>query len=439
VSQPDRFSCVFSYPGVMEHAEQAALALYEAGALEAFVTSFVFKEPSTLARIAAALPGGLGDKVLAQLRRRSMPNIPADHVHSLPMLEILRTAIQKAGAGVVLTDLVWDVGSHHFDQVVASRFVPRAAAVIAFEYTALASFERAGPLGRAKVLHLPSLDNRAFRDIELREKAEWPELIRPQDAYFGRKFERRQARRQAEIALADLILTNSSLTKASHVAGGADPAKIIVVPLAAPPPITAPTHASGGQGPLRVLWSGSFILRKGARYMLQAWRQFGSGQSARLDIYGHVGLPSAVLDDVPQGIMFHGSIPRDQLLDALADCDVLVFPTLSDGFGMAVTEALSRGVPVITTDQAGAADLIEHGKNGLIIPAADARALSDALSWCLDNRHALGEMRQAALDTARRRQWSDYRRDHMLALDSGLRRAGFSPDFGLADAPRAAP
>lgn len=418
----------------MEHAEQAALALYEAGALDAFVTSFVFKEPSMLASLASALPSSLGDRVLAQLRRRSMSHIPAERVHGVPWLELLRTAAEKAGGGPVMADRIWDLASHHFDRVVASRFVPAAAAVVAFEYTALASFEQARALGKAKVLHLPSLDNRAFRDLELREKAEWPELVRPTDRYFEGKFERRQARRQAEIALADVILTNSSLTKASHVAGGADPAKIFAVPLAAPPPIAAPTQASGGDGPLRVLWSGSFILRKGARYMLEAWRQLGAGQAARLDIYGHVGLPSAVLAEIPEGIVFRGSIPRGQLLDALADCDVLVFPTLSDGFGMAVTEALSRGVPVITTDQAGAADLIEHGKNGLLIPAADARALAEALSWCLDNRHTLGEMRQAALDTARRRQWSDYRRDHMLALDAGLRRAGFSPDFDLAEA-----
>ena len=107
---------------------------------------------------------------------------------------------------------------------------------------------------------------------------------------------------------------------------------------------------------------------------------------------------------------------------------MLVFPTLSDGFGMVVTEAMAHGLPVITTDKAGAADLVSPD-NGLIVPAADPRALADALQWCLDNRERLHAMRFHALDTARRRQWPDYRRDLIAALEKGLRRAGYAPSF----------
>ena len=67
--------------------------------------------------------------------------------------------------------------------------------------------------------------------------------------------------------------------------------------------------------------------------------------------------------------------------------------------------------------------------NGIVIPAADAAALQDALRWCLDDRERLAFMRHAALDTARRRQWSHYRRDLVAALDVGLRNAGYAPTF----------
>ena len=106
-----------------------------------------------------------------------------------------------------------------------------------------------------------------------------------------------------------------------------------------------------------------------------------------------------------------------------------MFPTLSDGFGLVVAEAMAHGLPVITTDQAGAADLVTPD-NGLIVPAADPRALADALQWCLDNRDRLQAMRFHALETARRRQWPDFRRDLIAALEKGLRRAGYSPAFG---------
>src|SRR5262249_15146029 len=108
--------------------------------------------------------------------------------------------------------------------------------------------------------------------------------------------------------------------------------------------------------------------------------------------------------------------------------DVLVFPTLSDGFGMVLTEAMAHGLPVITTDQAGAADLVTPD-NGLVVAAADPRALADALEWCLHHRERLYAIRCHALETSRRRQWSDFRRDLIAALDTGLRRAGYSPAF----------
>ena len=259
----------------------------------------------------------------------------------------------------------------------------------------------------------------------LREQARFPELRSPSDDYFDRLFERRQARREAEIATADVIIANSSLTKASHVAAGAPADKVWVVPFGALPALERPSERAT-DGPLRVLWSGSFILRKGAHYMLEAWRSLAAGPNAELQVFGHVGLPERLLAEAPAGVTFMGSVPRTQMMDCYGQADVLAFPTLSDGFGLCVTEALSQGLPVITTDQAGAADLLEPGKSGLIVPAANSAALADALRWCLDNRAQLGAMRSMALDAAARRPWARYRRDHSAALGEGLSRAGFS-------------
>jgi glycosyltransferase involved in cell wall biosynthesis len=154
-----------------------------------------------------------------------------------------------------------------------------------------------------------------------------------------------------------------------------------------------------------------------------------AGESARLHVYGQTDLPPRLAAGVPANVEFHGSIPKSVLFEAYQSADVLVFPTLSDGFGLVVTEAMAHGLPVITTDQAGAADLISPD-NGIIVPTADARALADALQWCLDNRDRLQAMRHHALETARRRQWRHYRRDLIAALETGLKRAGYRPQFG---------
>lgn len=408
----------------MAHAQNAALALYERGALEAFVTTFRYRRDGAFAKGLACLPGELPKRAAAQLERRLVDRVPAEFVHSYPFWEIIRTAAAKANASPVIVDRIWDRMSHNFDALVAGRYVPRVEVVQSFEYTALESFRRAKQLGVVRALHLPSLDSRQSEEIQRREKREWPELRSEYDAYFDSKFARRYARRQEEIALADVIIANSSLTARSHIAAGADPAKVHVAMLGAPPPIGEAMIGSGSRhGPLRFIWAGNFRLAKGAHYLLQAWRLLGAGPHAVLDVYGSVQVPARMLESCSDNIVFHGSVPRATLHAAFRAADVLVFSTLSDGFGAVVAEAFANALPVIVTDQAGAADLVTP-ENGLIIPAADATALADALKWCLDNRERLEAMRFAALAAARQRQWSDFRRDLIAALDTGLRRAG---------------
>jgi glycosyltransferase involved in cell wall biosynthesis len=97
--------------------------------------------------------------------------------------------------------------------------------------------------------------------------------------------------------------------------------------------------------------------------------------------------------------------------------DLLVFPTLCDGFGLVATEAWSTGLPVLTTSRAGVADMLRPGVNGLLMRHGDPGTLAETLTWCLENRPALRAMRSGARASAAAWQWSDYRlalRQHVL-------------------------
>jgi glycosyltransferase involved in cell wall biosynthesis len=422
---------VFAYPGNMADAQNNARAMMEAGVLDAFVTTFVYRRDGWLAASLKRLPRSLGDRVGRQLARRAIDQVDARLVHAYPMWELARTAAMRVARGPIAADLAWDYLSHRFDRLIARRYVPRTESIHAYEYTALDAFRRAKVEGVARVLYLPSFDSRRFEEILRRERGEWPELASPHDAYFDAKFERRYARRREEIELADVIVTNSALTAKSHIEAGAEPSKFLSVPLAAPAPIDDVRRPRDGQkAPLVAMWAGPFSLRKGAHYLLDAWQLLNPGSAARLDVFGTIAVPERVRAKGGDGVVFHGSVPQSDLFRAYEAADVLVFPTLSDGFGMVVAEAMAHGLPVITTNQAGAACLITPD-NGVLVPAGDARALAEALQWCLDNRVRLAEMRHHALETARRRQWADYRRELIAELDVGLRRAGYTPNFGL--------
>lgn len=429
---------LFAFPSTAIFAQQAALALSERHALEAYFTSFAYQDGSTLAHLVAALPPTIRARILPQLKRRELPNVPQTLIEQRPLWEIIRTAAHKLGADATIVDRIWDHLSHDFTKAAGRRLSPRIGAVYCYEYTAFEAFQAADKRNIAKILDFPSLNSRRFEELQRSEKANFPELGGRHEDYFKARFERRQARRDAEMAAADVIITNSSLTRSSHVEAGADPQKTFAVPYGAPPAISTISPRMTNT-PLRVVWAGTFSVRKGAHYFLDAWRSLRARADATADVYGANTLPERLVNPLPQGMHFRGSVIRPVLLEAFEAADILIFPTLSDGFGMVATEAFSRGLPVITTNQAGVADLVVDGENGLLIQAGDSDAIAEALRWCLDHRERLVAMRDAALNTARAWQWSDYRTALIGAVSEGLVRAGYDPEFGHNGSPTTTP
>lgn len=422
---------VVSYPGNFMDAQQAARAFHERDALVAFVTGLAFDESSLAMRLSRSLPMRVEEWVGRELRRRLVNEVPHHLIVSYPWFEALRTLLSRYVRNPVFADAVWDSWAHRFDRTVARRHLDGVELVHAFEYTAQHTFEEAGRRGIARILAMPSRDSKEFEDIRKREEQRFPELRSRHERYFADHFARRYERRCTEIALADLVVANSEATRRSHIRAGADPAKIVAVPLAAPPPIaTIRKPASDNGRPLSAIWASALTLGKGGHYFLEAWRGLAGAAGAQVRVYGRVGLPEPLLRPALAGVELIGPVPQSELFKAFERADILLFPTLADGFGMVVAEAFSRGLPVITTDRAGASDLVEHGRNGLIVPAADAAALADALRWCLDNRDALYQMRFHALETAGRWQWPDYRRRLIASVAEGLRRPGRAIDFG---------
>ena len=398
---------VVAFPSTGVFGQQVALSFHERGALEALFTTFAFKPGGRAGRTLAALPGAPARKLLAELQRRGISALPESMVETRPFWELARTAADKFGMGRQRVDAIWESLSLDFTSAAGRRLLRAGDAIYAYEFTALEAFAAADRVGAAKILDFPSLNSRQFQELQRAQKTAYPELADENDGYFESVFERRQARRDAEMRAADIIITNSSVTRASHIAWGADPTRTFAVNCGAPVALAQVPRKQAG--PLRVIWAGTFSIRKGAHLLVEAWRTLGADADMVLDVYGTVTVPDRIWKPAPAGITFHGSVVRQTLFEAFDRADVLMFPTLSDGFGMVVTEAFSRGLPVITTDQAGASDLVRHGENGLVIPAGDPAAIAQSLRWCLDNREKLAPMAQAALETARGWQWSDYR------------------------------
>ncbi len=82
--------------------------------------------------------------------------------------------------------------------------------------------------------------------------------------------------------------------------------------------------------------------------------------------------------DKPENVELSGSKPHDEILDALDDADVFVFPSHSEGFSIALLESMSRGVPCVATDVGANRDMIEN-KGGYIVEVGNVNAMKLAI------------------------------------------------------------
>ena len=403
-------SYLLFHPSVAPFVQQAARALYEAGQLEQFVTTVRDDPSSARQRLFCALGRMMGTDLRSQFRRRAVTEIPAHCVKSHPWGELLRLATGRLDRDGRLTDMIWERTEIGFDRRVARKLHRGLTGVYGYEHSSLATFLQARSLGLRVIYDVPAPESEFVHELLGRELDRFPEMRTAYHRHTAIREERRLARRRAEWKCADVIIAASQFTRDSYVQAGLDVTRVRIIPYGAPPPVTsavAPTP--NNTAPLTFLWAGTFSIRKGAHYLLEAWRAGRFGQHARLLVFGTVMLPDRITKPLPEGVEFRGSVPRAELMEFYHRRDALVFPTLCDGFGMVVTESWSQGLPVITTHNAGAADLIKPGKNGLLIEPASVDALVGALDWCTSHREELCAMRTEALATATAWQWQDYR------------------------------
>jgi glycosyltransferase involved in cell wall biosynthesis len=146
---------------------------------------------------------------------------------------------------------------------------------------------------------------------------------------------------------------------------------------------------------MRFLFVGRLIERKGIDILLDAFRAVEGGE---LWVVGDGPLADLVESAAAadQRVRFFRHLETTCLHDMYREADVLVLPALYDVWGLVVNEAQGYGLPVITTDQVGAAaDLIDPGVTGLIVPAGSVNAFAGAMRevgrWTGEQRQRCSE------------------------------------------------
>ena len=96
-----------------------------------------------------------------------------------------------------------------------------------------------------------------------------------------------------------------------------------------------------------------------------------------------------------------GSVPFEDMPNRYREMDVLLMPTVREGFGLAVAEAMACGLPVVASDCSAIPELIDHGKGGFLCPVGDVNAFAEKINLLADSpklRREMGEYNRAKVE-----------------------------------------
>jgi glycosyltransferase involved in cell wall biosynthesis len=292
----------------------------------------------------------------------------------------LRNAANEQTASIYL----W--GGKELCRRVIKSGLGNANTIYAFNSASLELFEHAKKFGVRCILDQTSADYSLSHQLILEEEQRWQGWSIMPFAVSKSHLDLMR-REQQEQVLADEIICGSDFVKQSLLAAGIESKKIKVIPLGRlkednvriSHPTIFPIRKKGDV--LKVLFVGLVSLTKGIQYLLRALQELKREIPFICKIAGTVEYSTLC--------EFLGRVPHSEIRELYAWADVVVLPSICEGSAMVAYEALSVGVPIITTNNAGS--IVRNDLDGYIVPIRDVEAIADRLLRIYKSGDAVGK------------------------------------------------
>jgi glycosyltransferase involved in cell wall biosynthesis len=275
----------------------------------------------------------------------------------------------------------------------ASRWVPSSTIFHGWTGNSLACIGRARQQGSIILIEQVSMHPREWKETVLGECGRFG--VRPRDcrAILPDPLMRRMER---EFEMADAILVPSQLARRSFERAGYGE-RTIALNAGVDHHFFAPPSTAVSREVFRVCYAGRVELPKGLPYLLEAWNQLRLGQ-AELVLIGEVApeMHRFIRRWALPNVRLLGFLPPSELAKWYCSSHLFVFPSVNEGLARVLLEAMSCGLPIVTTELSGAEDCITTGVEGHLIPARNSEALAEAILWHFNNQEASAAMGKAA-------------------------------------------
>lgn len=280
----------------------------------------------------------------------------------------------------------------------AAQQIEHCDIVVAFAVFALHTLRAAKPYGVITIVERGSAHILYQKDLLEEEYERFGIRISPMD-------ERLVQKQLYEYGEADYISVPSTFAEKTFIERGINSDKLIRVPMGVDLKRFRPVPKEDKV--FRVICFGGG-LRKGLHYLLEAMSQLKLPNSELLWIGGIGEELKPILAKYNGQYRHIRRVPHSELYKYYSQASVFVSPSLEDGWGHVVTEALACGLPVICTTNTGAADMIREGIDGFIVPIRDVEGLKSKITYLYEHEEERRAMGEAALQRIQEFTWDKY-------------------------------
>ncbi|OZV69234.1 glycosyltransferase family 4 protein [Winogradskyella aurantia] len=396
---------VLSHSG-KQHSYQVAKAMDQLGVLDTFYTS-AYVRYKGLQRFFLRTKNNY-------FTRRFVTGLSGDQINANWRFELKEILFRKLyGKSIKTQNAVYN-RDVKFDAYVAQQIEKRAKRedlkdklFWGFQGSCYKSLKAARKAGMITVIELATAHVVAAKRIlgeEQKLQPEWADSI--DNLRFPKAYEDRLIE---EPHLADYVVAASEFTKATLLEVGVPEPKILYLPLGVEVAEVASKREAKYKKPIKLLYAGTVTQRKGIKYLLEAIKSYDSSE-IELHIYGHVQGSGEAFKAYEADVCYHGPVSQTELFTLYKNFDFLVLPSIFEGFGLVIIEAMAAGLPVVTTKHTYGAELISHEENGFLV---DIRSIS-GLRQVFDNILKLKEeqyltLSSKAKDAIQSLTWQHYK------------------------------
>jgi glycosyltransferase involved in cell wall biosynthesis len=209
---------------------------------------------------------------------------------------------------------------------------------------------------------------------------EQTKLLLDEYARFGRAFSDTPSetieQELAEYEEADYIAVPSNFVKESFLRQGFSADRILLIPYGTDISLFCPRPVA--HQPFRIIQVGSVSIRKGFRYVVDAFREAAIPDSELWFVGGVSPEAKKYFEATPHpGITLHGHKPQSELVTYYNQSDVATLGSVEEGMAYVLAQAAACGLPLVCTENTGGREIVGNDVCGIVVPPRDPAALAD--------------------------------------------------------------